>query len=292
MNRHEFLTAIHANYTPRNYLEIGVNDGRGLQRSKTRTIGVDPAFRIIVELDCDLKLVKATSDDFFAQDNPIARFPEGLIDFTFIDGLHIFEYALRDFMNAERLSGPSSVIVLDDMLPRTVAEAARNRHTRDWTGDVYKVGAVLERYRPDLVVVPLDTAPTGLLLVLGADPASTVLQDNYDAILAEYVTEDPQAVPDDILHRRQAADPAKVASSPIWAELAASRSGTERPAGIDALRELRGTAGYVSNPPPPVPWPPAKAAAPTGGTPAPANGTLAKPAALVHRVRRAIKQRL
>ncbi|HEX8095777.1 class I SAM-dependent methyltransferase [Jatrophihabitans sp.] len=289
MNRHEFLTAIHANYKPRNYLEIGVNDGRGLQRSRTRTIGVDPAFRIVVELECDLKLVKATSDDFFAQDDPIARFPEGIVDFTFIDGLHIFEYALRDFLNAERLSGPNSVIVLDDMLPRTVAEAARDRHTRDWTGDVYKVGAVLERYRPDLVVVPLDTAPTGLLLVVGADPASTVLKDNYDAILAEYVSEDPQAVPEDILHRRQAADPAKVASSPIWEELAANRSATSRPAGIEALRELRGTASYVSNPAPPVPWPPVKAGKPAAEARSRANG---KPVTLVRRVRRAIKQRL
>jgi hypothetical protein len=284
MNRHEFLTAIHASYQPRNYLEIGVNDGRGLQRSRTKTIGVDPAFRITVELEGDLKLVKATSDDFFAQPDPIARFPEGVIDFTFIDGLHIFEFALRDFMNAERLSSPNSVIILDDMLPRTVAEAARDRHTREWAGDVYKVATVLERYRPDLVVVPLDTAPTGLLLVLGADPDSTVLKDNYDAILAEYATDDPQAVPEEILHRKHAADPARVASSAIWQELAEQRGATSRPEGIDALRALRGTASYVSNPPPPVPWPPAK-----GGT-TPAAGQ--QPASFVRRVRRAIKRRL
>jgi hypothetical protein len=290
MNRHDFLSAVHASYEPRSYLEIGVNDGRGLQRSHTRTIGVDPAFKIVAELDCDLMLVKATSDDFFARQNPIARFPEGVIDLSFIDGLHIFEFALRDFINAERLSGPNSVIVLDDMLPRTVAEAARDRHTLEWTGDVFKVAQVLERYRPDLVVIPLDTTPTGLLLVLGLDPASTVLKDNYDAILAEYVAEDPQVVPEEILHRTQAADPVKVMLSPAWKELASARTGDSAAEGIGSLRELRGSAGYVSNPPAPRPWPPAKVAAPT------AKSAAAKPASqpttLVRRIRRAVKNRL
>jgi hypothetical protein len=180
------------------------------------------------------------------------------------------------------------VIVLDDMLPRTVAEAARDRHTRDWTGDVYKVGAVLERYRPDLVVIPLDTTPTGLLLVLGADPASTVLKDNYDAILAEYVTEDPQQVPEEILHRTQAADPFKVAASQVWKELAAARAGgSVATEAIESLRALRGSASYVSNPPAPRPWPPVKAPAAK-----PAAAKPAQPTTLVRRVRRAIKNRL
>jgi hypothetical protein len=288
MNRHDFLSAIHASYEPRNYLEIGINDGRGLQRSHTRTIGVDPAFKNVAELDCDLMLVKATSDDFFARDNPIARFPEGVIDLSFIDGLHIFEYALRDFMNAERLSGPNSVIILDDMLPRSVAEAARDRHTLEWTGDVFKVAQVLERYRPDLVVVPLDTTPTGLLLVLGADPANTALQDNYDAILAEYVAEDPQQVPEEILHRTQAADPFKVVSSSVWKELAAARAdGSVATEAIESVRALRGSASYVSNPPAPRPWPPVKAPAAK-----PAAKPAAQPTTLVRRVRRAIKNRL
>jgi hypothetical protein len=282
MNRHDFLSAIHASYEPRSYLEIGINDGRGLQRSHTRTIGVDPAFKIVAELDCDLMLVKATSDDFFARENPIARFPEGVIDLSFIDGLHIFEYALRDFMNAERLSGPNSVIVLDDMLPRTVAEAARDRHTLEWTGDVYKVAQVL--------VIPLDTTPTGLLLVLGADPTSTVLKDNYEAILAEYVTEDPQAVPEEILHRTQAADPVKVILSPVWGELAVARTGGSATDAIHSVRELRGSASYVSNPPAPRPWPPAKASAPAA-KPAAAKPA-AQPTTLVRRIRRAIKNRL
>jgi hypothetical protein len=167
-----------------------------------------------------------------------------------------------------------------------VDEAARDRHTMEWTGDVFKVAQVLERYRPELVVVPLDTTPTGLLLVLGADPDNTVLKDNYDAILAEYVGQDPQEVPEEILHRTQAADPSKVLLSQVWGELAAARTGGSAADAIQSLRTLRGTASYVSNPAPPEPWPPVKA------KPAPAAKPPQQPPTLIRRVRRAIKNRL
>ena len=66
------------------------------------------------------------------------------MDLTFIDGLHLFEVALRDFMNAERMSSPSSVVILDDVFPRSIAEASRERHTLFWAGDTYKVMLTLE----------------------------------------------------------------------------------------------------------------------------------------------------
>src|SRR2546421_1779505 len=242
MDRHEFLTVVHERYRPRSYLEIGVNDGLGLARSSTRTIGVDPDFCISVELACDVKLVKATSDDFFARDDAISWYPEGVVDLTFIDGLHLFEFALRDFMNTERLSTPASVVVFDDVLPRSASEAARQQHTLLWAGDTYKVTAVLERYRPDLTTVLLDTEPTGLLLVLGLDPTSTALGDHYDEIVSEYTTDDPQAVPDEILHRRDAADPQQVSDSPVWRELATARETGSPVPSLEYLRSLPGGA--------------------------------------------------
>ena len=223
MERHQFLTVVHERYKPRSYLEIGINDGLGLARSATRTIGVDPDFCIGVELACDLQLVKATSDDFFARADAISWFPEGVVDFTFIDGLHLFEVALRDFMNAERVSAPTSVIVLDDVLPRSVSEAARQQRTLLWAGDTYKVTAVLERYRPDLTTVLLDTEPTGMLLVVGLDPTNTVLGEHYDEIVGRHATDDPQAVPDEVLERHKAVDPRRVADSAVWEELARAR---------------------------------------------------------------------
>lgn len=244
MRRHDFLRALHDQVAPRTYLEIGVSDGRSLTLSRVPTIAIDPAFKITSGLRCDLHLVKATSDDFFARPDPIRHFRGGrnpwrnfrharpilgawrgsaVVDLAFIDGMHLFEFALRDFMNVERHAAWNSVIVLDDMLPRNVDEAARERHTKDWTGDVFRVTDVLRRYRPDLVTILVDTAPTGLLVVLGADPASTVLRGAYDRIIEAEIRPDPQVVGDDILGRTDAVDPVRLLASPFWRELARSR---------------------------------------------------------------------
>ena len=243
MNRHEFLHQLHATYRPRNYLEIGVNDGRSLALSRVPSVAVDPAFKVTSELACDLHLVRATSDAFFKRKNPlihlaggrnpirkIARrdpaliFTKPTLELSFIDGMHLFEFALRDFINVEKHSAWSSVIVFDDMLPRDVDEAARDRHTRFWAGDVYKMVEVLKRYRPDLLAVPVDTHPTGLLVVFGADPTSTVLVDRYDEILAEFVSPDPQDVPSEVLERKGAATPERLLAAPFWRDLVRARN--------------------------------------------------------------------
>ena len=56
---------------------------------------------------------------------------------------------------------------------------------------------MLAQYRPELSVVPVNTSPTGLLLVMGLDPTSTVLSENFDDILARHRHPDPQDVPPD-----------------------------------------------------------------------------------------------
>jgi hypothetical protein len=146
------------------------------------------------------------------------------LDLSFIDGMHLFEYAFRDFINVERHSDWSSVIVLDDMLPRSVDEAARDRHTDAWTGDVYKITEVLARYRPDLVTVLVDTQPTGQLLIFGGDPENTVLTDKYDEIMAEYLVEDPQKVPESILGRSAAVSPESLLQAGFWERMVKARN--------------------------------------------------------------------
>jgi hypothetical protein len=297
VNRHELLSGLHQTFAPRTYLEIGVNRGHSLGLSRTRTIGIDPDFRIRVDIECDLKLVKATSDDFFARPNPIDWFPAGVIDLAFIDGMHLFEFALRDFINVERLSSPTSVVVIDDMLPRTVDEAARDRHTLAWTGDVFKVATVLERYRPDLVVLPVDTTPTGVVVVIGLDPSNSTLLDHYDEILAEYATNDPQDVPTEILNRSDAADPTLVLASELWTDLRQARAASgEGLSGLAALRELRATATYSSDPPEAEAWPPkpAKSPKPAAAAKPQARSTSGpgETTSAVTRVRKAIKRRL
>lgn len=258
MNRYRFLGALHAQLEPRTYLEIGINDGRSLALARARTIGVDPAFKVVVELACALQLVKATSDDFFARPDPLAWFPERTCDLTYIDGMHLVEFALRDFINVERRSTPAGVVVFDDALPRAVEEAARVRRTLGWTGDVYKMSSILERYRPDLTVVAVNTKPTGQLLVTGLDPGNTTLSDRYDEIVAEQVHPDPQAVPVDLMQRRHAADPDAVFGSAVWDELktARDRGGAPSREALDDLVGRRGTAHYNLVPRTYQPWPP------------------------------------
>lgn len=238
--RHEFLTALHERLEPRGYLEIGINTGRSLTLSRTRTVAVDPAFKITEQVHCDVQVVKATSDDFFGRPDALQHLPGGTADLSLIDGLHLFEFALRDFMNAERSSTWTSVIVVDDILPRSVAEASRDRGTMGaWTGDVYKLVHVLRTYRPDLVLLSLDTDPTGVLVVLGADPGSTVLHDHYDEIVAAEVRPDPQQVPVEVLDRAGSLLPSALVDSTVWAELARLRAaGTDREAGLTVIREL------------------------------------------------------
>jgi len=259
VRRHDFLKQLHTLARPRNYLEIGVNDGRSLALSRVPSIGVDPAFKIKSSIRVDVHLVKATSDDFFARPDPIhhlrsgrnplrnlqrGRTPFGhyvgggpTLDLAFIDGLHLFEFALRDFMNVERFSRWSSMIVFDDVLPRNVDEAARDRHTGAWAGDVYKVAIALRQHRPDLVVLTMNTNPTGLLIVLGADPFNRVLHERYDRLLTEWVTPDPQDVPSEILNRVGAIDPEAFLASPIIPLLLKHRrAGRKRGRGYDELR--------------------------------------------------------
>lgn len=216
-----FLTRLHQILVPRRYLEIGVRHGRSLSLAACPSLGIDPAFTIKSELHGDVTLLRTTSDEYFA--SPASTTGQDVFDLTFIDGMHLFEFALRDFINAERSSSRSSVIVFDDVLPRTVDEAARERHTTAWTGDVFHVIEVLRRYRPEVSTVLVDTQPTGLMVVLGLDPASTVLSENYDEIMTSLRSPDPQPVPPEILDRSAVQPPARVLEADFWRLLVEDR---------------------------------------------------------------------
>ncbi len=247
MLRHELLRSLHELLEPRSYLEIGVQTGRSLTFSRTSTIGVDPAFSIVNEVLCDLHLVRATSDEFFARKDPLAHFPVPVADLAFIDGMHLSEYALRDLINVERHTSPTSVIVLDDMLPRHVDEAGRGREAAArrgaWAGDVYKVVEAVRALRPDVVCIEVDTAPTGTVLLLLPDASSTVLADAYDElVVTECVVPDPQPVPDEVLRRTRSVRPEQLLASPVWAQIPHLRHLDDDKARA-ALKELLDEAG-------------------------------------------------
>lgn len=191
--------------------------------SRTRSIGVDPFFKVVRGLHCDLQLVRETSDEFFASDEAMNHFGGTAIDLAFIDGMHLAEYALRDFINTEPHTHAASVIVLDDMLPRIPVEAARDRNLARshgaWAGDVYKVVEALRSLRPDLLCLEIDTQPTGTAVILLPDSSSTSLAAAYDDLVESYTVPDPQDVPKAVLRRSRALDPVRLLEAPIWDEL-------------------------------------------------------------------------
>jgi hypothetical protein len=237
----DFLRGVHEALQPPTYLEVGVRHGDSLALSRATSIGVDPAFKIRAEITCPVALYRETSDDFFARPDPRAFLAGERVAMAFIDGLHLFEFALRDFINVERHAEWWAPIVFDDILPRDVSEAARDRQTRAWTGDVYKVEALLRRERLDLVCLRVNTKPTGLLVVLGADPAAQALHERYDDLVAEGVVPDPQPVPAEVLERHGALDPQQLLDSELWVLLREARANaTPRDEGLRHVRRLLG----------------------------------------------------
>ncbi len=208
MTRHEFLAALHELLRPKVYLEVGVQYGTSLALAvhSEKAIGIDPAPSLLLEHDRpNSEVYGCTSDQFFGEHFMVI--PEQ-IDLAFIDGSHLFEDALRDFMNIEQYCGPKSVVVFDDMLPYSQAIAERVQPPGDWTGDVWKVWSILEDYRPDLGIYAVDTFPTGTLVVLGfkgEQDCSAGLAARYDSIVAEdCLYED---VPGYVLRRDNALQP-------------------------------------------------------------------------------------
>jgi SAM-dependent methyltransferase len=227
------LADLHQILAPRSYLEIGIRFGRSLALARGVAIGVDPAPEIRVELPGTTRVFTQTSDDFFA-DHAGTVFTEP-VDLAFIDGLHLFEAALRDFMNIERVVAPNAIVAVDDVLPNHPVQAERLRRTRVWTGDVWRLVPVLQRWRPDLTLALLDTSPSGLLLITGLDPANRVLWENYNPIVREALAMgDP---PSPILMRSEAISP----STPAYDILRTDLVDTSRQARTEALGRFAAT---------------------------------------------------
>jgi hypothetical protein len=105
---------------------------------------------------------------------------------SFIDGMHKFEFALRDFANLERNSAPGSTILIHDCNPPTRESATPKQETFLWAGDVWKLIICLGKERPDLDISVVDVAPTGLAIIRSLDPSSTVLFDRQQQIIETY----------------------------------------------------------------------------------------------------------
>lgn len=211
--RHEFLAQLHETLKPRGYLEVGVYSGDSLRlvRPGTPAIGIDPSPMLLGHFPGTTHVFRVTSDEFFADVGHATQIFGGILDLAFIDGMHLYEYALRDFRNIEKYANPRTVVVFDDVLPRNQEEAAREQCPGDWTGDVWKVHLVLTRLRPSLTVHLVNTAPTGTMVVWGLNPLYR-WEEHVVRALVEDRLNHSTPVPDDVLQRTHAVEPEWVLS--------------------------------------------------------------------------------
>lgn len=200
VQRRDFLAALHNVLQPRGYVEVGVQTGASLVLAQCPALGIDPRPILQYPPPPTTRVAPMESDAFFAQPEQSQRdmgLPEH-VDLAFVDGMHLWEFALRDLRNIEGYANPRTVVAFDDVLPRNRAEAVRTPLPGDWTGDVWKVAHVLRSSRPDLSLLLVDVQPTGLLLVRHADPAR---------VGWPVVVDPPETLPDDVLTRAGALHP-------------------------------------------------------------------------------------
>ena len=186
------LARIHRHLRPRTYLEIGVSRGESLAcvLPQTQVLGIDPAPNLARPPPANVRIYRETSDDFFARYVPSAELGGQPVELAFIDGMHHFEYALRDFINVERACCGSSVILMHDCYPLDERTARREQVTGFWSGDIWRLMLLLRTHRPDLVVRTIATPPTGLGIVLNPDPTSQLLAERVDELIGEYLGKD------------------------------------------------------------------------------------------------------
>lgn len=184
----------------RRYVEIGVNEGKNIAEIECDTVvGIDPNLSLkhnVAKGKRKTELFQVASDVFF-RDFDLRQSLGGDVDVAFLDGMHLFEYLLRDFRNIEKYCAPDAVILMHDCLPTNFGMTTRDPHAERldaepyrsmWTGDVWKIIPILRKYRPDLRLTLLDCAPTGLVAISNVNPSSSVLNDRYLEIIDEYRT--------------------------------------------------------------------------------------------------------
>jgi hypothetical protein len=171
MNRQQVIQQLMHEKGLKNYLEIGVFNGHIFFRVKSNfKLAVDPDFRfrtgrkilktILNPYNFFNRYFRKTSDDFFRDDAPSVLKGRQL-DLALVDGMHEFDYALRDVENTLGYLQKNGVIVMHDCNPQTpeaacsFAEWKARNFSGQWNGDVWK--AILQlRTRGDINVFVLD----------------------------------------------------------------------------------------------------------------------------------------
>lgn len=187
-----FLAALHKN-TYESYFEIGTRTGASLALSNSPSVAIDPYFQLNVNTVGNKDycfMFQETSDSFFA--NSLSKISDLKCQLAFIDGMHLFEYALRDFINLAKISSEKSLFLFHDAIPWTFEMTTRNYESLGrnavWTGDIWKLAHIFIDAGMKDDIRLLSTAPSGLLAVLNPNKKLvSVLENEYDEICAKWV---------------------------------------------------------------------------------------------------------
>jgi len=172
LSRKEVIQRVIDDLGGQRYLEIGVDEGDCFCAiSVPQKIGVDPApaapLVVAEQTKPGVHYFALTSDQFFEKVAPEVL--AGGVDVVFIDGLHTYQQAYQDCMNALEYLSQGGVILLHDCLP-TSEEEARVAHSYEdakeinsgsnwngnWVGDVWKAIVRLRAHHQDLGTRVLD----------------------------------------------------------------------------------------------------------------------------------------
>jgi len=189
------LQRLHTFLKPARYLEIGCATGESLAVASCSSLVIDPNPRLRAgALDGKpmCAIFRSTSDAFFATYDPTIVL-KGPVDFAFLDGMHLSEFLLRDFINTERHCRRQSVIALHDCLPiewpmaerRNTHPPLRAEYRGAWTGNVWRTALLLKRRRPDLQISAYAAPPTGLICISNLSPDNTAFAETYPDCVRE-----------------------------------------------------------------------------------------------------------
>ncbi len=187
MIRKKLILALLKNRAEKIYLEIGVSTGRVFFDIKSKTkFAVDPLFKISAfkrfrrtvknPLNIFADFYPMTSDAFFASE-AAELFKNKKIDVCLVDGMHEYEYALRDMENAVKYLKDDGVIIVHDCNPITREKAGTFKEWEsrnfagEWNGDVWKAIVYLRSQRKDINVFVLD-CDYGLGIITKGHPES------------------------------------------------------------------------------------------------------------------------
>ena len=129
MTRTDILNRLIKKHDIKTYLEIGVQEAVNIS-------GIECPYKVGVDIrefpEGDWIRYTCPSDDFFLENHE-------KFDLIFVDGLHLYEQAKFDIINAMDALTDTGFIAMHDTYPKEKAHQARTPKALTWNGDVWRV---------------------------------------------------------------------------------------------------------------------------------------------------------